>query len=143
MLFVALAVAPPFVGLAPRLWIMEGFSWLCHQLPHRSFQAAGSPVAVCHRCTGIYVGIVGGALLYPLVRPWLSRWLRPALIATAGVMLLDWGVGVLGIWANTVFTQTATGLAFGIAVGWAVTQGVSDLLEPASTENERDMERLA
>ena len=38
------------------------FSLVCHQNPARSFHVAGLPLAVCARCTGIYLGFLAGCL---------------------------------------------------------------------------------
>src|ERR1041384_3751425 len=50
------------------LLIYGSFSAVCHQLPERSFHLLGFPLAVCARCTGIYLGALTGLLLYPSVR---------------------------------------------------------------------------
>ena len=41
---------------------------ICHQNEHRSFVIAGQSLAVCARCTGIYLGFFAGLLLMPLVQ---------------------------------------------------------------------------
>src|SRR6185503_6067541 len=48
--------------------IYNTFSYLCHQIPERSFQLAGRQFAVCSRCTGLYAGFAFATLGYPLVR---------------------------------------------------------------------------
>jgi uncharacterized membrane protein len=42
------------------------FSSFCHQRPERSFFTWGYPLAVCARCTFLYIGILVGMGLYPL-----------------------------------------------------------------------------
>ena len=59
------------------LVIYTAFSKFCHQIPERSFEIAGHPLAVCARCTGIYFGFAAGVLVYPLVRS-LKRTDAPA-----------------------------------------------------------------
>lgn len=39
---------------------------LCHQIPERSFQINGEPIALCARCTGMYVGAML-AIIYQLL----------------------------------------------------------------------------
>lgn len=51
------------------------FAAVCHQLPERSFMVWGQPVAVCHRCLGLYAGGFVGLLLLPWL-PAFHRWLR-------------------------------------------------------------------
>ena len=65
----ALALAPLAAPLlaathpVATLLIRSFFSRVCHQDPARSFMIEGSPVAVCVRCLGIYLGTAMGALL--------------------------------------------------------------------------------
>ncbi|MFZ5518448.1 MAG: DUF2085 domain-containing protein [Candidatus Zhuqueibacterota bacterium] len=41
------------------------FSNICHQIPERSFFILGKQLAVCSRCTGLYLGFLFGAIMYP------------------------------------------------------------------------------
>src|SRR5438128_11258900 len=50
------------------LTVYKGFSFVCHQIPERSFHVAGRQFAVCSRCTGLYSGFAMAALVYPLAR---------------------------------------------------------------------------
>jgi uncharacterized membrane protein len=91
--------------------IYKTFSFLCHQLPDRSFHLAGHQFAVCSRCTGLYVGFALTTLAYPLIRP-LRTTTTPALIwlilATVP-LLIDFSLGYFNIWANTHATRFITG----------------------------------
>ena len=91
--------------------IYKGFSFLCHQLPDRSFHLAGHQFAVCSRCTGLYVGFALTALAYPLIRP-IRTTTTPALIwlilATVP-LLVDFSLGYFNIWANTHASRFITG----------------------------------
>lgn len=130
MLFVALAAGwvagvllPPFVGAEGRVWVMALFHPLCHQDPQRSFWFAGAPLAVCHRCTGIYGGALLGVLLGPLlgagaaVRAYLRRKPFHAVLLAGLPMALDWGLDVGGLWMNTVPSRVLTGALFGGMTG--------------------------
>ena len=46
----------------PASFIYLLFSSVCHQMPDRSFIFSGFPFAVCHRCSGIYLGLILGTL---------------------------------------------------------------------------------
>jgi len=41
------------------------FKLICHQKPDRSYFLWGYQIPVCVRCTGVYVGIIVGAVVYP------------------------------------------------------------------------------
>lgn len=114
------AVLPPFVGSGIEHAVRGGFQHLCHQLPGRSFVVDGTPLAVCHRCIGIYSGLAVGALVLPSIRVHAQRWAqhdRWVLLAAVLPAALDWGGDVLGLWSNTVGTRVTTGVWLGLAVG--------------------------
>ena len=69
-LWLSLAFLAPYALVqksivGPILYIF--FHQVCHQLPDRSFFWFGHPLAVCHRCLGLYLGFWVGLLLYPYV----------------------------------------------------------------------------
>lgn len=117
-LLLAGALLPPLLGPGPREAIMAGYGVLCHQLPGRSFALGGVPLALCHRCMGVAAGLVLGALALPLLaraRP--EERARRLLPASLVPLALDWGAGVLGLWANTPESRLLTGAVFGLAAG--------------------------
>jgi uncharacterized membrane protein len=64
----ALVVAAPWA--AHRGWWVSSllyalFDPVCHQIPERSFHLAGAPLAVCHRCSGLYLGFALGIASWP------------------------------------------------------------------------------
>ncbi len=111
------AVGPPVVGAEARAVLVAAFDGFCHQLPERSFSVGGVPFAVCHRCTGILVGLALGVLLLPALRTQrgvLSE--RAWLLAAVFPLALDWSGDLLGLWSN-LGARIATGLWFGLVVG--------------------------
>ena len=114
-----LAALPPFVAPGVRGLLMAVFDPLCHQIPARSFQVGGVPLALCHRCYGIALGVVGGLAVAPLVRARGAdgrRGLR--LLALAALpMAVDWALGALGMLANTPMSRVLTGAVFGTMAG--------------------------
>ena len=110
--------------------IYRAFSYLCHQLPERSFYLAGHQFAVCARCTGLYVGFAAASLVYPLFRS-LKRTDTPArrwLLLAAAPMVIDVGLDMLGIWKNTHLSRLMTGLLLGSVAAIYVIPGLIDLL---------------
>jgi uncharacterized membrane protein len=105
------------------------FSYLCHQIPARSFYFAEHPLAVCSRCTGIYGGFLLGAIVYPIVRSLRStgtpqrKWLFIAAIPLA----IDFSLEFLGIWHNTHSSRFFTGALLGSVVVFYVLPGLIEL----------------
>ncbi len=117
-----LAVLPPVLGGDAGTFVHHAFAAVCHQMPERSPHLAGGPVALCHRCSGVLVGLLAGLALAPLAGASLlagvrrrpqGLWLVAALVPTA----VDWGLGALGVWANTPLSRTLTGALFGATAG--------------------------
>lgn len=108
--------------------VRAAFRTVCHQIPERTFHVGGQPLAVCHRCLGIYAGLAAGAaLVLPLrhrAQRWagLDRWVLLAAIVPAG---LDWGLDVIGLGSNTVATRVATGLWLGLLVGFVFARSLA------------------
>ena len=133
LLFVSLIVIAPILAAQEHdsiaLAIYTAFSKFCHQIPERSFEIAGHPLAVCARCTGIYFGFAVGVLVYPLVRS-LKRtdapgrvWLLVALVPTA----IDFSLGFFGILENTHLSRLLTGALTGGVTAFYVVPGLMDL----------------
>lgn len=109
--------------------IYKGFSYLCHQLPDRSFHIEGYQFAVCSRCTGLYVGFALTALAYPLIRP-VRATTTPALIwlilATVP-LLVDFSLGYFNIWANTHASRFITGALLSSVAVFYIIPGLIEL----------------
>ncbi|MDQ2975437.1 MAG: DUF2085 domain-containing protein [Acidobacteriota bacterium] len=109
--------------------IYQAFSYVCHQIPDRSFFIAGHQFAVCARCTGIYAGFTAATLFYPLVKS-LRQIETPArkwLFLAAAPLAIDFSLTFLGIWNNTHFSRFATGALLGIVSVFYVMPGLLDL----------------
>jgi len=109
------AEANNFLSLANSLY--KVFSYLCHQMPERSFHIHASAFAVCSRCFGVYFGLFFGLIIYPLLRPLTETeplprfWLFLAMIP----MAIDWSLGFFEIWENTLWSRFVTGAILGAA----------------------------
>lgn len=133
LLLVALIIAAPLALVSQHgmlaATLYQAFSHVCHQLPERSFFLLGQPLAVCARCTGLYVGFAGTMLLYPLLTS-LRRTYPPDrkwLFIAAAPLAIDFALGFIGIWANTHSSRFLTAALLGAAVVFYVMPGLAEL----------------
>jgi uncharacterized membrane protein len=116
----AVSAGPPaaFAGEA----VYRFFHPVCHQIPERSLQLAGHPLAVCARCSAIYISFLVGVLAFPLARsPFTYTGLSRGWIAAAlAPMLADVAMGILGLHTPGLETRLLTGGVFGFAAAFAV-----------------------
>lgn len=133
VLFVSAICAAPWCATHDHTFfaavLYSGFKAACHQMPERSFTLFGAPLAVCSRCTAIYAGGLLGLLLVPLVRglrrpPPDRLWI----ILAAIPVVADFGLGWLGILANTFVSRSVTGVVLGAVSAFYILPG---LLEAA------------
>jgi hypothetical protein len=88
--------------------VHASFGAVCHQLPERSFELLGHPLAVCHRCLGLYAGGLVGLLLLPVLpvlrdrlveRPRRALWFSAPLLVDVALPFDTWwsrsGTGLL------------------------------------------------
>jgi uncharacterized membrane protein len=131
----ALMLAPPVLASsgcpAAAAMIYFFFSPVCHQMPERSFALLGMPLAVCHRCCGIYLGLFLGALMK---NQWMHRspatrrgWVLAAMVPLALDALLPFA----GLWANTVLSRFIAGLWFGLPTASLLVRGIEEFLNEA------------
>jgi len=132
-LVLLLVALPPFVPDAARVALYTAFSPVCHQMEARSFQVDGHAFAVCHRCTGIFAGLLAGTLAWPFVRAHeasLTRHAALLLVLSLVPTALDWLLGVTGVLANTPVSRSLTGALFGAMAGVYLSRGFARMGEP-------------
>ena len=123
--------------------IYKFFSFLCHQIPSRSFHVENHAFAVCTRCFGVYSGLLLGFIIYPFFRrieeiePLPRVWLFLALVP----MGIDWSLGFFEIWENTAFSRFITGMILGVACAIFIIPALVELLRLLS--NKRQVKRLS
>lgn len=128
----AIIAAPLALSSGHLVWaipIYRAFSLVCHQIPERSFFIAGHPFAVCARCFGLYAGFTLATIVYPLVCS-LKRTDAPPrkwLFVAAAPLVIDYALGVFGIWNNTHSSRFITGALLGAVAVFYTMPGLLDL----------------
>jgi uncharacterized membrane protein len=109
--------------------IYKAFSFVCHQIPVRSFHLAEHQFAVCSRCTGLYSGFAVAALSYPLVRSLKSVDTPPRLwlILAAVPLAIDFALGYFSIWENNHLSRVTTGALLGAVAVFYIIPGLIEL----------------
>jgi uncharacterized membrane protein len=127
ILAVPIAKANGLTGISSPLYSF--FSFICHQIPARSFHLEGEQFGVCSRCFGVYFGLLFGFLIYPLWRridetePIARIWLFLSLVPVG----IDWSLGVFGIWENTFTSRFLTGLILGVACATFIVPAIVEI----------------
>ena len=135
ILLAPIAEANNMAGISSPIY--KFFSYLCHQIPSRSFHLESHSFAVCSRCFGVYFGLLFGFLVYPFFRPIeeiepLPRfWLFLALIP----MGVDWTLGFFDIWENTHLSRFLTGLILGTACAVFIVPAIVELVRLLSNKS--------
>ena len=105
------------------------FSKICHQIPERSFFICGKQLAVCYRWTGLYLGFLIGAILYPFIAK-LNRITIPSrkyLLVACIPIGIDIFVRIFNIAENTFASRFVTGLILGATILIFVVPGILSL----------------
>ena len=94
------------------------FDPVCHQIDGRSFHLFGFPLAVCSRCSSIYLAFLAGTLLYPLFYSIKESGMpsRTLLFLVLAPMVFDAGAGFLGLYEASFLMRTLTGALVGIVL---------------------------
>ena len=105
------------------------FAPICHQIPERSFALFGAPLAVCHRCAGIYLGMLLGSFINNRAMHRSAKTRRFWVLSGIVPLLLDVIAPVAGLWSGTGCTRFSTGLLFGIVISSLLVRGVEEFVQ--------------
>jgi uncharacterized membrane protein len=132
--WVGLLVAAPLLPVWPGAIVYGFASFICHQIPERSFHLAGFQLPVCARCLGIYVGVPVGSF-YAWMRAateqpasarasWVSR--RFAVLAACPT-LVTVALETAGAWYPSNVTRALAGVPLGVLAGLVVAGALATL----------------
>ncbi len=109
--------------------IYSFFGYICHQIDSRSLHFYGHKLAVCSRCFGFYAGLLMGFVVYPLIwriedaKAFSLIWLILVLIPS----VIDWLLGVFGLWENTHLSRFSTAFLLGSTCAFYTVPALADL----------------
>jgi len=128
----SLIIAAPVLSLlsfhAASCIVRLAFSCVCHQIPERSFALMGCPLPVCHRCAGLYLGMLLGSLFGIEAVHRSASVRRACILAAAAAILLDALAPAVGLWTGTAAGRFSTGLLFGTVTSSVLARGLAELL---------------
>jgi uncharacterized membrane protein len=86
---------------------------------------SGFELGVCSRCTAIYFSFLLASVLYPFIRKLNNLILPPLwiLLAGAGLVIIDAGLDIFGIAANTFISREITGAIIGFILPFYIIPG--------------------
>ncbi|HEX8031493.1 MAG TPA: DUF2085 domain-containing protein [Vicinamibacterales bacterium] len=93
------------------------FRMMCHGLERRCLELFDVPMPICARCTGIYLGLFAGVLLFWLVPFLRERVMRNVAVAAILPLAIDGLTQLTGLRESTNSLRMATGLIAGLAFG--------------------------
>ncbi len=125
----ALVVSPPLLALTEGTVgassvVRAFFTPVCHQWSSHSLHLLGAPLAVCARCSAIYLGFLAGVLLAPSIRRGLP--VRTTLMVALLPMLLDVALDLAPWYDPGVVSRVLTGSWFGLLAGIVLTPIIVD-----------------
>ncbi len=114
------------------------FTLVCHRIPARSFWIHGAPVALCHRCSGIYLGVLIGFIAGLGIRFHTIRTVVRMVVFFSIFMGIQWLGEVLAFW-NMPWLRFMSGIGFGVSVGFLLQESLRELTR---TESHSDRDHL-
>ena len=132
---IAAALAAPLLSVlfpTAAFFTYLPFSFVCHQMPERSFELLHHPLAVCHRCSGIYIGLLLGtppATFFFRISP---RARRTCIITAAALLATDALLPYTGLWSGFWICRFLTGLAFGLTAAPLAAMGLDETIKALS-----------
>ena len=93
------------------------FRMTCHGRIERCLELFGTPMPICARCTGIYLGLLAGLMLFPMMRWLRERTMRVIALIAILPLGIDGVTQLLGFRESVNPLRIATGVIAGMAFG--------------------------
>jgi len=111
-------------GASPQWRLL--FRVLCHGIATRCLTLWGTPMPICSRCVGIYLGMLAGLLAFLLIPRLRERVMRPIAFAAAVPLAVDGLTQLARLRESTNTLRMETGLLAGLAFGLWILSAVED-----------------
>jgi uncharacterized membrane protein len=123
-------LAPYVNGTLPGELLYRMYSVVCHQFGSRSFHLHGSPMAVCIRCSAIYLGFLTVLIVLRFYSRLREAKFNSLLLAgiTAFPMAVDGVCSLFGIYQATDVSRLITGSIFGAGMALLLHQPLAGTL---------------
>ncbi len=135
LVLLALAILAPYEASHGNPTYYALFRGICHQKAHRCFEFFGLPMAICARCTFIYVGLAVGAFFLPMFTSDNRRRYLILLGISGGLIAIDVVCAYLHLYHNVFATRVVTGFLVGLPLGAMCTAAVHEFLKPKPTSS--------
>jgi uncharacterized membrane protein len=128
-IFCAGVLAAPWMG--NRDWTLGAWSHLfygqaCHQMPDRCLDLGFGPLAVCARCSGLYLGALLGMVVTLMARRSIQPTLR-WLIVVSLPTLIDFSASLVGLPSLPNWPRFWIAAPLGLLLGLAIADAIVDL----------------
>jgi len=139
LVWLAAIILAPYLrsrGVRLNSLIYAVFAPTCHQIPSRSLHLWGFPLAVCGRCTGIYVGFLAGLLVLPFLGG-LGKTSPPrvwSFVLATAPMGVDALGNFFGLWSTGNILRLATGCIWGVILPFYLLAGLNSLFLRGDSE---------
>ena len=111
-------------GASPQWRLL--FRLLCHGIATRCLTLWGTPMPICSRCVGIYVGMLAGLLGFWVIRRLRERVMRSIAIAAVLPLAVDGLTQLARLRESTNTLRMETGLLAGLSFGLWILSAVED-----------------
>jgi uncharacterized membrane protein len=116
-----------FLFLAPAATFPFG-QFICHQKPERSFFINGLQMAVCARCTGLYIGAAAAMpLALGFAAPLTTTRARWIALLAALPTAITWSLEFAGLAGFSNMARFIAALPLGFAAAWLIVGVLAEL----------------
>jgi uncharacterized membrane protein len=124
-------VAPFFAGSIIADILYRFYGVVCHQFASRSIVIHDHSLAVCARCSGIYVGFLAGVIAVRMSQPLRNREWRPVLLLAVSVIPMVFHVvgEMTGIVEPSLTLRSVTGVWFGTGISFLLHRSLAAAME--------------